>query len=140
MANTVRYFFDFYVGLSNSLGSEILKLGGVSDPTTVTLSSDYYQFDRVDVPSETVTIIANVVGRKLIVPSVDGRLVWSLIDDYDNSAINLRAGVPFLLPARGVPYNAAIATIVTGTPADIGYVYFYQDSGATAYVDVLIVS
>lgn len=142
MANTVKVFFSAKAVVPSSGGHELLDIGSLNDPTSITLSADEYQRDRIDVPTGTVESLFNPGGayRTYYIPSVDGYFLWRGGTDADNSCIFCPANTPFWLPVQTTNYNATHTSRIADAPVSITGVYFYQTSGSTGYVDVLAVS
>lgn len=117
----------------------VYSIGSIYDPGTFTMSSNEIRFFRTSVADETITTIqpASQASFRILVPSVSGVFTWLGTTTLSTSSLYVEAGFPLVL-CKTVPYNADLSTRADGTVENIALVNFYQDSGATAYVDCFV--
>lgn len=138
--------FNLIFKLSGVLSGEVVSIGEDYSPYQIATSADI-KFERiVSVADTTSTELVNIGSGDdlascvalVIIPAVAGMLVWEGAAAADNSALQLRAGVPFLLPTGNTaPYQTTTSNRIDETAAAITTISFYQNSGDSAKVAVL---
>lgn len=148
---SAKIYFQMDVSLP---GGAQFTIGDKSAPEIVTLDSTspdahrarYYIANNAEQEVLSAGSGQDVAAFKIAAfrPSVTMFLGWRTANsDADNSVVELRAGVWFLLvnDASKV-YNAALATRIdnASTSSDISSVYAANASGGTGYIDVVAVN
>lgn len=147
---SVNVYFQADISLP---GADPVTIGSKSVPVTIALDatapdahrSRYYIANNAEQQVLAVGSGLDLPAFKLAFfkPSAVMMLGWrGASSDADNSAVELRAGAWFMLTNDAtVVYNAATATRIdnAATQSDISAVYAGNESGATAYIDVVAV-
>jgi len=141
MASTFTLFFN----LSGVLGSKLEHIGELYAPYTISTSADIISDRIVSVADTTFTEVCSIGSGDhlasavaiVIIPSTAGMLTWEGASGADNSALQMRAGIPFILPTGNTaPYQTTSSNRSDETAAAITSIGFYQASGGAATVRV----
>lgn len=124
------------------VNGNLRKVGSKWDPFTLATSADVVLDSDVDVTAASGGQLLSTFGSVplcvIVIPEVAGSLSWASVTETNNSAIDLRAGWPFILPTGTMPdYNTTTETRSEASSSNIVNIYFDADTDGQVRVIAL---